>query len=276
MPSPFPGMDPWLESRGMFPGFHNRFIANLSAAMNAVLPPPYFTDIGTRVVIESDAPDRLVEPDVDVLRPADSNGSRHPAGNGGVAVAVAAEPVIVHVPRSESTEWTIDVRTGDGDDQLITTIEMLSRSNKRTGAGREEYLKKQKEMVDRRVHVVELDFLRAGQHTTAVQEAALRRTAGPFDYHVSVWRADRPEDFEVYPILVARPLPPIAVPLTAGTPSLTIALKPVFDRTYDEASYPRRVKYDQPPDPPLTAEQAAWAAGVLREKGITPAPSEGP
>ena len=28
------------------------------------------------------------------------------------------------------------------------------------------------------------------------------------------------------------------------------------------------VRYDRPPDPPLTAEQAAWASGLLREKGV--------
>jgi hypothetical protein len=60
MPGPFPGMDPWLERPGLFPSFHNTFIAGLMEAINAVVPPPYFAAIGTRVVIEADSGDRLV------------------------------------------------------------------------------------------------------------------------------------------------------------------------------------------------------------------------
>ena len=52
MPSPFPGMDPYLERRPIWPDFHNRFIALLSEAMNAVLPAPLFASIGNRVYVE--------------------------------------------------------------------------------------------------------------------------------------------------------------------------------------------------------------------------------
>ena len=107
MPSPFPGMDPWLESLGIFPDFHNSFIAYLRAELNTVLPLPYFAAIGTRLVITGGERDRLVEPDVDVLRPwpADSDG--------GVALAtetaVEATPLIIEVERDELTEWFLEV-----------------------------------------------------------------------------------------------------------------------------------------------------------------------
>lgn len=42
MPSPFPGMDPYLEPPTIFPGLHNRLIAGLSEALQAALPAPYF------------------------------------------------------------------------------------------------------------------------------------------------------------------------------------------------------------------------------------------
>ena len=39
MPSPFPGMDPWLERAAVFPSFHNALVIHLQEALNAVLPP---------------------------------------------------------------------------------------------------------------------------------------------------------------------------------------------------------------------------------------------
>ena len=40
MPSPFPGMDPYLESPEIFPDFHDSFITYLREALQAACPPP--------------------------------------------------------------------------------------------------------------------------------------------------------------------------------------------------------------------------------------------
>lgn len=52
MPSPFPGMDPYLESTALFPGLHNRPIGLMSESLQAILPSPYFAEIGERVRVE--------------------------------------------------------------------------------------------------------------------------------------------------------------------------------------------------------------------------------
>lgn len=41
MPSPFPGMDPFLEHPAIFPGLHERLIAYLSESLQGRLPEPY-------------------------------------------------------------------------------------------------------------------------------------------------------------------------------------------------------------------------------------------
>ena len=56
MPSPFPGMDPWLESRAIFPDLHNSFIAYLREGPECRLLRPYFAAIGKPGVIEGDVP----------------------------------------------------------------------------------------------------------------------------------------------------------------------------------------------------------------------------
>jgi hypothetical protein len=48
-------------------------------------------------------------------------------------------------------------------------------------------------------------------------------------------------------------------------------MQPAFDRCYDSGLYSRRLRYSEPCDPSLSAEQQAWAEAVLREKGLLPA-----
>ncbi len=267
MPSPFPGMDPWLEGRVIFPDFHNSFIAYMRESLNAVLPPPYFAAIGTRVLIEGDT-DRLVEPDIDILRPYGSDDRFGTDGGGGAATAVETLPIVVHVPLAETTEWFVEVRTGEDDERLVMSIEVLSRSNKRAGSpGRTEYLQKQKEMVERGVSLVEIDFLRSGTHTTAVARPPALKKAGPFDCHACVSRGGRREDFEVYPMRLGQALPPLKIPLGEGSADVPIPLQPVLDRCYDAGLYARRIRYAEPTDPPLTPEQQAWAERALKAKG---------
>jgi hypothetical protein len=180
MPSRFPGMDPYLEHPTIFPGLHNRLIAGLSEALQAALPAPYFAEIGERVWVEA----------------------------------------LVTVPHDERREPRVEIRmAGDGDERLVTAIEILSPSNKTPGErGRDLYLRKQRELLDSPTHLVEIDLLRGGLHTTALPLDYLQAIVGRFDYHVSIHRSDRFEDFLVYPIRLAEPLPEVAVPLPPAIP----------------------------------------------------------
>ena len=66
MPSPFPGMDPYLENPEIFPDFHDSAITYLREALQASLPAPYFAALGRRVWIEVSR--RSVGPDVQIQR----------------------------------------------------------------------------------------------------------------------------------------------------------------------------------------------------------------
>ena len=52
MPSPFPGMDPYLEAPSIGPDFRHAFTVHLSQTLNSTLPRPYFTRIEIRRSIE--------------------------------------------------------------------------------------------------------------------------------------------------------------------------------------------------------------------------------
>src|SRR3954453_10659934 len=53
MPSPFPGMDPYLEAQGRWPGFHNMLIACCSELLNRELPESYVAQTDERIALVS-------------------------------------------------------------------------------------------------------------------------------------------------------------------------------------------------------------------------------
>lgn len=268
MPSPFPGMDPWLERPGVFPDLHNTLIAFLRGDLNRQLPPPFFAAIATRVYMEES--ERRTEPDVEVLSPPGA-----PQG-GGTAIAAVTVTDLLEVPAAplpdeDLTETFIEIRTTGDDERLVTSIEVLSPTNKTRGAtGRGLYLAKQHELQSAGVNLVEIDLLRRGVHATAASLAELRRRAGQFDYHVCVTLGDRADARFVAPILLPNRLPTIPIPLTPDVAAVPVDLQAVLDRCYDEALYTRRIHYDRPCEPPLTPEQQAWADGILRARGLLP------
>ena len=266
MPSPFPGMDPYLENPDIFLDFHDRFVTYLSDALQPNLPEPYYSAIGRRAWIE--VSERYIGPDVNVLRPQ----LNQPESRSAVAVITrAAEPLVVHVPHDERHEPLVEIYMGRGSDRrLVTSIEVLSPTNKTSGEhGRDLYLRKQREILDSKVHLVEIDLLRAGQHTTAVPLDRLTRVTDPPDYHVCIHHFDNLEDYFVYAILLTQPLPSIKIPLLPGDGEVTIDLQRVFQRTYESGPYSREVDYEQDiPVPPLTPEQATWAAQIVSSQTL--------
>ena len=269
MPSPFPGKDPYLENAAIFPDLHNSMIIYLREALNAQLPAPYYATTGSRVWIEE--AQRRIEPDVDILRTRpQGNGSTKPSG-GGVAVAeeVEAGAIRVHVPIEEVSEVFLEIFARPGGERLVTTIEMLSLSNKTPGAqGRDLYLRKQREVLASEAHLVEIDLLRTGVHSTAVPLAYLQNRVRDFDYHVCLHRFDRLDDYFVFPFRLADPLPTISVPLLPENGSIKVDLQPLLDRCFQTGLYGRRARYREPLTPRLRPEQAAWAEQLLRAQGL--------
>lgn len=84
MPSPFPGVDPYLEAQGLWADFHSEFISAWRSALLDQLPPGYDARVGEHVYIvhDHDEPGRLIIPDVAIEQLPDA------ADSGGAAVAV--------------------------------------------------------------------------------------------------------------------------------------------------------------------------------------------
>lgn len=269
MPSPFPGMDPFLEHPDHFPNLHNRLIVYLEDSLQQVLPEPYFAKSGRRVWIESGA--RNVEPDVNV------HEHPHPRvglQTGGRSVASLAEthPIIVTVPQEPDDpfrESYLEVyeRAAAGK-QLVTSIEVLSRANKSgSSKGRKLFQKKQRQMTEEGVNLVEIDLLRWGKHTTAVPQPLLAARCPQFDCHICIHQADQPREFFLYPFLLQDSIPDIAIPLRAGAKLPLIDLQAIFSRCYDAGSFPYEIDYQNDPiEPPLSPAQRAFTIELLKNR----------
>ena len=248
MPSPFPGMDPYIESQ-CWRDFHTAFIAEVRSALMPQIRPRYVVVIEEDVYLarEDGTPIRIVVPDVSIL-PGD--GWMDSTGGG---VAVAAEPKVVTLPMTEPIEIPYLVIRRRDNEETVTVIELLSPTNKSSRDGRAEYLAKRNLLLRGRAHLVELDLLRGGERLPTVEP----HPAG--DYFAFVSRVERRPQAEVYSWTLDRPLPPIPIPLTDGDPDVTLDLQTVFTTTYDRAGYDYALHYERPVEPPFEPNQSQWA-----------------
>lgn len=264
MPSPFPGMDPFLESRSDFPTLHDAMITYMQEFLQGKLPDDYYAKAGERIWI--DVSRRWIAPDVHVGHARPKRSKNH-----GTTIATMAKPVVVTIPHDECIEPYVEIYKKRGDNtRLACSIEILSLTNKSPGEkGQKLYLRKQREILHRKVHLVEIDLLRAGQHSTAVALDWAKDDTGEFDYHVCVRRYDRFEEFDVYPILLPQRLPTIAVPLLPADGDIAVDLQAIFQRAYDAGPFRKAINYrNDQIEPALTKDQDEWVRGVLRAAGI--------
>ncbi len=220
MPSPLPGMDPYIESQ-CWRDFHTAFIAEVRSALMPQIRPRYVVVIEEDVYLarEDGTPIRIVVPDVSILP---GGGWMDSTGGG---VAVATEPKVVTLPMTEPIEIPYLVIRRRDNEETVTVIELLSPTDKSSRDGRAEYLAKRNLLLRGRAHLVELDLLRGGERLPTVET----HPAG--DCFVFVSRVERRPQAEVYSWTLDRPLPPIPIPLTDGDPDVTLDLQTVFTTT---------------------------------------------
>ena len=269
-------MDPFLEDPDLFADFHDSFLAYLREAIQSQLPPPYIAALGRRAWIE--VSERFIGPDVQLVHHRRKEPEATPPPASAVAVVPRVQPIVIRIPHDERSESLIEIYVGRGSDRrLVTSIELLSLTNKSPGEhGRDLYLRKQRELLDSKVHLVEIDLLRGGQHTTAVPRQQLTEAVGKFDYHVCVHHFDNLEDFFVYPIQLPDTLPEITVPLLPGDPPVLVDLQAVFRRTYAAGPYHREINYHpDAPVPPLHPDLQAWLREVLTRQTAENSPGTG-
>src|SRR5437588_11390595 len=118
MPSPFPGMDPYLEAH--WRDVHQRLVIYACDALQENLPPELRARVEERVVLER--PEGIgngLYPDVRIIERHPSNEPA-PAGQG----VATAEPLIVAAQSEPLTEGYIEVIDAGSGNKVVTAIEV--------------------------------------------------------------------------------------------------------------------------------------------------------
>lgn len=244
MKSPFPGMDPYLERRSRWAGIHTQLMAEFRRLINAGLPPGYVTELEERLVVD-DAGSPGYRAEVIVL----DDGAAGPV-RGGAAVLEAAPET--RIREQQMPERFLEVQTEDGD--LVTTIELLSWSNKRPGRDRRAFLRRRSHLLEGESNYVEVDLLRGGR--------AMPECEGRCDYRVAVYVAESLDRFGFWPIGLRDRLPSTPVPLRNPDAPVPLDLQAAVDATIEVGRYAPRI-YRKPVEPPLAGKDAEWAAGLV-------------
>src|SRR5262245_12632107 len=142
MPSPFPGMDPYLEAH--WRDVHARLIIYACDALQSVLPGSLRARVEASVLLETPLGigDHPLFPDVRVVAYTAKRGlkTRPEAG------AAVAEPLVVEAEPDPATETFIEIIDRGSGNRVVTVVEFLSPSNKSPGPNRQQYLRKQREI----------------------------------------------------------------------------------------------------------------------------------
>ncbi len=270
MPSPFPGMDPYLERSDFWPAFHFRLIGAIAAAIEPQLSSQYYVEVETRTYQSQDSDEDLLIgiADAAVLSSRAPRAPAAPASTEStstestsiesMAVATQIAPERVMLPMLLPVqERYLEVRASKTN-VVITVIEVLSPKNKRSGDGRDAYEKKRRTLLESPTHLVEVDLLRGGQ------VMPLRGLRSPTAYRILISRSDQRPGADLYRIALSQPLPTIPIPLKPGEPEPQVDFQVLLNQIYAEARYALRIEYGQPlPPPALTAEERQWVESIL-------------
>ena len=175
---------------------------------------------------------------------------------------VQGESVTVKLPvPEEKKEAYLEIRevaTG----YVVTTIEVLSPTNKRTGKGRDAYEEKRRDVLSTPTHLVEIDLLRTGRPMQILSE--IPKT----DYRILVARGNRRPLAEVFGFNLQQQIPQFLLPLKSGDEEPLVDLQSLLAQVYEQAGFDLAIDYSIEPVPALNLENKVWADTLLKEKKL--------
>lgn len=257
--SPFPGMDPYIEARGLWEEFHEDFIQEIKRRLSAELPPGYVARSRSRNYVELVAPvaegleKRGIIPDVAVHE--ELEGGPRSSWQGGSGLAVSEPVLMTALAEVEIKENAIEILQVDPDYKLITCIEVLSPTNKRPGsAGWNEFREKRSMLLGGFANYVEMDLLRRGKRHGMVPPWP------DSPYYLMVMRKEEAPRCRVWPAFSTRPLENIPIPLLPPDADLVLPLQSLVDNVFASLRYYEQVKYNRPITMNLTTEEQGLVA----------------
>jgi Protein of unknown function (DUF4058) len=262
MPSPFPGMNPYLEHPAFWSSFHFRLVNAVLSSLDKALPSHYYTEIKTQTyqVLEGSAEDEEGQwvRNHPAASPAYVPRSLDEESDGIAVMPPLQSPQSVVLPMMLTLkERYLEIRELSSE-AVITVVKILTPRNKRQGRGRMAYQRQRDRILTGSSHLVEIDLLR--------RELPLPMLGaiGSMDYRILVSRAERRPKADLYGFDLSDSIPSFPVPLKPEGTDLSLELQLILDDVFERARYTQRIDYQHPvPLPLLTATQQAWVDELL-------------
>jgi hypothetical protein len=251
-------MDPYIEAY-VWEDFHDKLIGEIERTLAPVLPPRYVVRVAERSYVEFiDAAEG--KPDVRVLSlpPSPTEASQSTTATALLeATETAFEMQGLYTPSDR--EILLQIEDVESEERLVTSIEILSPSNKRRGSETwQQYLQKRQVFLEGLANLVEIDLLRGGRRMP------MKEPWPNAPYFVSILRKERAPLFTVLAAHYLKPLPVIPIPLLPPDADVPLALQPLVDAVYTRSRYALSIKYDRPLEPPLPPKDAEWLQQQLK------------
>lgn len=245
MPSPFPGMNPYLEAPQLWEDFHHSLAYQLRAQLAPQIRPRYVARVERQVSYDEVAltQSRVIQPDISVLQLRERKLRES-------TVAIAPPPFVAEtMAQVEISQWSVEIRTVD-DAYLVTAIEILSPVNKRRGHDAfEGYRRKRQALLRSSANLLEIDLLRAGERwafDTELPDAP---------YFLFLSRETNRTRVEIWPLRLQEPIPIVPVPLREPDPDVPLDVGKAIQEIYDTAAYDLSINYKAPPPKPELARE---------------------
>lgn len=259
MPSPFPGMNPYLEHPELWPGLHTLLIGEIAKSLAPQLRPKYRVAVEVRMY-ETTGQDALLIgiPDLAVKRPLTKENS-----TANVAVtSPPTQPAKVVLPMGEMVKQAyLEVREV-ATSEVVTAIELLSPINKRSGRGREAYENKRQQVLGSATNLVEIDLLRRWQPMPILSNGLQAH------YRILVSRSKCRPEADLYTFNLQDPIATFPLPLKPEDQEPRVDLQVLLDELYEQAGYDLAIDYAQEIVPSLSETDAVWADEPLRQQGL--------
>ena len=257
MPSPLPGMDPYLEHPRSWPNFHHRLITAIAISLGPKLRPKYRVVVEEAIYQAEGQNSVLVGiPDVAVQKARRNQTQPNQDFANGLAVP---QPIVVDLPMPDVLRQGYleirDVATSE----VVTVMEVLSPTNKRPGEGRRTYEAKRQTVLASPTNLVEIDLLR--------QWPAIIQLPERMDTHYRILvsaSVNRPQA-SLYAFDLQEPIPAFPLPLREEESEPIINLQGLLGDIYDQSGYDLVIDYNEEPAPPLGKKDAEWLVNWIRQ-----------
>ncbi len=253
MPSPFPGMDPYLEGH-LWPDVHNSLAYLFTVQLTPQLPAEYLVHMNSYTVEDTSPGDDvgIMYPDVEVFQKGDVL-REPPATTYGKPITPETlilpdiKPVEVRIP-------VVEIK-GRKNNKLITAIEILSPVNKR-GPGLAPYREKRLRWHYAGVHLLEINLLRRGERP--MEHPYLPKS----HYMVSLVKAGVGKAL-IWAMSIKDPLPTVPVPLRHPDGDIRLDLDQALKDLYSQRSLEKSIDYTETPPPPVfSKDELEWIKGL--------------